>query len=101
MESEFGGLPWSSNSTYQLHNPSLFVDRWKTPTLIIHGAKDYRLVDGEGLAAFTALQRQSIPSRLLYFPTESHWISNSANLIKWYSEMLEWSSTHLNVMPLH
>ena len=46
---------------------------WKTPTLVIHGGKDYRLTDSEGIATFTALQRLGVKSRFLYFPDENHW----------------------------
>ena len=49
------------------------VDKWETPTLVIHGGRDYRIPVTEGLSTFTALQRKGIPSKLLYFPLETHW----------------------------
>ncbi len=78
------------------------VKNWKTPTLVIHGEKDYRLPVTEGLSTFTCLQRQNIPSKLLYFPDESnsimihcvdHWVLKHANVIFWYNEMIQWLNT--------
>lgn len=92
MEHEFGGVPWKAgaDSSYRRFSPHLKVDQWKTPTLIIHGAKDYRLVETEGLAAFQALQRQGVPSELLLFPTENHWVLNPLNSLVWHDKVLGW-----------
>ena len=57
MEYEFGGVPWES-ALYDKWSPHVHVAEWKTPTLFIHGAKDFRLVETEGIAAFTALRRK-------------------------------------------
>ncbi|KAK9765813.1 Dipeptidyl-peptidase 5 [Basidiobolus ranarum] len=91
-EWEFGGKPWEpkAKKIYEKWSPSNYVQNWKTPTLVIHGGKDYRLVDGEGFATFTALQRQNIPSRLVYFPDENHWVLKQANSLRWHSEVLGW-----------
>ncbi len=56
------------------------VQNWKTPELVIHGALDYRVVDTQGLATFNALQRLGVPSRLLYYPDENHWVLKPAQL---------------------
>lgn len=89
-EHDFGGVPWESPEKYQKFSPSSYVWKWSTPTLIIHSAKDYRLVDGEGLATFTALQRRGITSRLVYFPDENHWVLKPANSLRWHSEVFSW-----------
>ncbi|KAK9712495.1 Dipeptidyl-peptidase 5 [Basidiobolus ranarum] len=91
-ESEMGGLPWEpkARKNYEKWSPSNYVQNWKTPTLIIQGAHDYRIVDGEAFSTFTALQRQNIPSRLLYFPDETHWVSKPANSLRWHAEILGW-----------
>ncbi|CAO3679073.1 unnamed protein product [Umbelopsis vinacea] len=91
-EREFGGVPYQPlhRLVYERWSPSNYVANWKTPTLVIHGAHDYRLVDGEGLATFTALQRQGVPSRLLYFPDENHWVLKPANSLRWHKEVLDW-----------
>ncbi|ORY00216.1 S9C family peptidase [Basidiobolus meristosporus CBS 931.73] len=91
-ESEMGGVPWDpkARKNYEKWSPSNYVQNWKTPTLIIQGAHDYRIVDGESFSTFTALQRQNIPSRLLYFPDETHWVSKPANSLRWHAEILTW-----------
>lgn len=89
-EWERKGPPWESPEAYTKHNPIDHVDKWSTPTLIIHGANDYRVVDTQGLATFTALQRRGVPSRLLYFPDENHWVLKPHNSIQWHEEVLAW-----------
>ncbi|ORX99793.1 alpha/beta-hydrolase [Basidiobolus meristosporus CBS 931.73] len=96
MESEFGGLPWDKAKTYEKFSPARYVKNWKTPTLVIHNGHDYRIVDGQGLSVFTALQRQGIPSRLLYFPDETHWVLKPANSLRWHKEILEWTGKYTN-----
>jgi len=84
------GTPWDNPESYEKHNPIRFVENWKTPMLVIHGGKDYRVVETQGLAAFTALQRRGIPSKLLYFPEENHWVLKPANSILWHDTVLGW-----------
>ncbi|MDH5406460.1 MAG: S9 family peptidase, partial [Candidatus Aminicenantes bacterium] len=72
-EWEFRGTPWTNKTMYEQWSPHNFAQNYKTPMLIVHGEQDFRVPIGEGLQAFTALQRQGIPSRLLYFPDEGHW----------------------------
>jgi dipeptidyl aminopeptidase/acylaminoacyl peptidase len=89
-EWEHGGTPWGNPEGYVEHNPIDYVDRWKTPMLVIHGVKDYRVVYTQGLSTFTALQRQGIPSKLLIFPDENHWVLKPANSIQWHETVLDW-----------
>ena len=89
-EWEFKGLPWDHADAYARSSPMSLVKNWKTPTLIVHGGHDYRVVDAEGLAAFTALQRRGVPSRLLYFPEENHWVLKPAHSKRWHEEVLSW-----------
>ncbi|KAG0232709.1 hypothetical protein BGW42_007963 [Actinomortierella wolfii] len=91
-EFEFGGVPWDPKirPRYEQWNPANHVDKWKTPTLVIHSDKDYRLPVTEGLATFTTLQRKGIPSRFLYFPDENHWVLKAANSQRWHHEVLNW-----------
>ena len=81
---EFGGPPWQTRMTYEKWNPINHVAEWSTPQFVIHSAKDYRLVDSQGLGAFTALQVQGVPSRLLYFPDENHWVLKPSNSRRWH-----------------
>ena len=89
-EWEHGGTPWDAKSTYDKHNPVDFVKNWKTPTLVVHGQKDFRVVDTQGFSTFTALQRRGIPSKLLVFPDENHWVLKPANSLQWHETVLGW-----------
>jgi dipeptidyl aminopeptidase/acylaminoacyl peptidase len=95
-EIEFGGPPVDEGSRWELHSPHEHVDRWSTPTLVIHGELDYRVPLGEGLAAYQALQRRGVPSKFLYFPDENHWILKPANLVQWNRTVLDWLGEYLN-----
>jgi dipeptidyl aminopeptidase/acylaminoacyl peptidase len=89
-EWEHGGTPWEHPEGYTKHNPIDLVDRWRTPMLVVHGALDYRVVETQGLSVFTALQRRGVPSQLLYFPDENHWVLKPQNSILWHDTVLAW-----------
>ncbi len=84
------GTPWDHPENYDKHNPANYVKNWKTPMLVIHGAQDYRVVDTQGLGTFNALQRRGIPSKLLYFPDEDHWVLKAHNSIQWHETVIDW-----------
>ncbi|BAJ01989.1 prolyl oligopeptidase family protein [Shewanella violacea DSS12] len=89
-EYEFGGTYDENKELYEKFNPVNYVENWKTPMLVIHGEKDFRVPYGQGLAAFTFMQRKGIPSELLIYPEENHWILNPDNLELWYANVLGW-----------
>ncbi len=89
-EWEFGGPYWSHPEGYTRHNPRDHVKRFKTPTLVIHGERDYRVPLEQGLSMFTALRRQGVPARLVTFPDENHWILKPQNSVRWYAEVIPW-----------
>ncbi len=89
-EWEFGGPYWANPEGYTRYNPRDFVKGFKTPTLVVHGEKDYRVPVEQGLAMFTALRRQGVPARLLVFPDENHWVLKPANSVRWYDEVIGW-----------
>ena len=89
-EWEHKGVPWENPQSYAEQSPSAFVKNWKTPTLVTHGGKDYRIVDAQGIATFTALQRRNVPSRFLYFPEENHWVLKPAHSKRWHEEVFSW-----------
>jgi dipeptidyl aminopeptidase/acylaminoacyl peptidase len=89
-EWDHGGLPWENPEGYEKHNPVNFVKNWVTPMLVIHSALDYRVVETQGFSTFTVLQRMNIPSKLLYFPDENHWILKPANSILWHETVIDW-----------
>ncbi|MEZ5352661.1 MAG: S9 family peptidase [Bryobacteraceae bacterium] len=87
---EFGGMPWESPDVYERWSPSNFVRDFRTPTLVIHGEQDYRVPYGQGLQLFTGLQMQNVPSKLLVYPDEGHWILKPQNSMLWYQTFLDW-----------
>ncbi|RME26152.1 MAG: S9 family peptidase [Deltaproteobacteria bacterium] len=89
-EWEMMGPPWKSGEIYSRNSPARFVDRWKTPMLVIQGARDFRVVETEAFSTFNALQRRGIPSKLLYFPDENHWVLKPQNSRLWHKTVLEW-----------
>jgi len=89
-EWEHGGTPWDEGNGYQTFNPIDHVQNWHVPTLIVHGGRDYRVVDTQGLSAFTALRRRGVPARLLYYPDENHWVLKPRNSIQWHDEVMAW-----------
>ena len=89
-EWEHDGPYYENPEGYEKHNPALFVDRWQTPMLVIHGEFDYRVPVTQGIAAFTALQRRGIESRFLYFPDENHWVLKPHNSIHWHEQVNAW-----------
>jgi dipeptidyl aminopeptidase/acylaminoacyl peptidase len=89
-EWEHLGTPWENSESYEKHNPVNFVKNWKTPMLVIHGEKDYRVVVTQGIGTFNALQRKGIPSKLLYFPDENHWVLKPHNSILWHETVIAW-----------
>jgi dipeptidyl aminopeptidase/acylaminoacyl peptidase len=84
------GTPWDNPESYEKHNPVHYVSNWQTPMLVTHGARDYRVVDTQGIATFNALQRRGIPSKLLHFPDENHWILKPHNSILWHQTVIGW-----------
>jgi dipeptidyl aminopeptidase/acylaminoacyl peptidase len=89
-EWEFGGNPWDNPELYEKWSPNRFVKNFATPTLVSHGELDYRVPIGEGLQLFTALQRRGVPSELLYFPDEGHWVLKPQNSRLWYQTVGDW-----------
>ena len=78
----------------QLQNPLAFVGTMTTPTLVIHGALDYRVPDGQGLAYYNTLKARHIDARLLWFPDENHWILQPRNSRLWHQEFFAWLAAH-------
>ncbi len=89
-EWEFRGTPWTNRLTYRRWSPMLFAPRFKTPTLVVHSQLDYRLDVSEGYQLFTTLQRLGVPSEMLYFPDEGHWVLKPQNSQLWYKTVNTW-----------
>ncbi len=89
-EWEFRGTPYTNRELYRKWSPHLFATNFKTPTLVIHGQLDYRLDVSEGFQLFTTLQRLGVPSKMLYFPDEGHWVLKPQNSQLWYKTVNDW-----------
>jgi dipeptidyl aminopeptidase/acylaminoacyl peptidase len=94
-EWEYGGFPWDKPEHYRERSPSTYAGNFKTPTLVIHGALDFRVPDAQGLGMFTSLQRKGVPSRYVWFPDEGHWIAKPQNRIVWWREVRGWLERYL------
>jgi dipeptidyl aminopeptidase/acylaminoacyl peptidase len=89
-EWEFKGPLYANRELYRKWSPHLFATSFKTPTLVVHGQLDYRLDVSEGVQLFTTLQRQGVPSKMLYFPDEGHWVLKPQNSQLWYKTVSDW-----------
>jgi dipeptidyl aminopeptidase/acylaminoacyl peptidase len=89
-EWENGGTPFVNPQGFEQFNPATHVADWTKPELVIHSQKDYRIPVEQGLATFGALQRKGVPSQLLYFPNENHWVLKPKNLVQWHDTVFGW-----------
>jgi dipeptidyl aminopeptidase/acylaminoacyl peptidase len=87
---EFKGTPYDNRAMYEKWSPHQYAKNFKTPTLVIHGQRDYRLDVSEGLQLFTTLQMEGVPSKMLYFPDEGHWVLQPQNSRLWYQTVNAW-----------
>jgi dipeptidyl aminopeptidase/acylaminoacyl peptidase len=94
-EWEYHGTPWTSPDQYTNWSPSMSVKNFKTPLLVVHSANDFRVPLDQGLQLFTSLQRLGVPSKLLFFPDEDHFISKPQNAELWWKTIHEWLATYL------
>jgi dipeptidyl aminopeptidase/acylaminoacyl peptidase len=89
-EWEFKGPPWKQRELYRKFSPHEYAAKFKTPTLVVHGQLDYRLDVSQGFDLFTTLQRLKVPSKMLYFPDEGHWVLKPQNSQLWYKTVNDW-----------
>jgi len=89
-EWEFKGTPYTNRALYDKWSPHMYATNFKTPTLVVHGQLDYRLDVSEGFQLFTTLQRLGVPSKMLYFPDEGHWVLKPQNSQLWYKTVNDW-----------
>jgi len=91
---ELGAWYWDDLARVQAQSPATFAGSMETPTLVIHGALDYRVPDGQGLAYYNTLKARGVDARLLWFPDENHWILKPRNSRLWYGEFFSWLQRH-------
>jgi dipeptidyl aminopeptidase/acylaminoacyl peptidase len=98
-EWEHGGPPWGKRESYEKHSPHRFAQNFKTPMLIIHNDNDFRVPVAEGFQLFTTLQRLGVPSKMINFPDESHWVTKPANSKYWHEEVFAWLKKYVPPGP--
>ena len=97
-EHDMQGTPWSAPENYKKWSPSTYageLGKYKTPTLVVCGEKDYRVPYTQSLEFFSALQRQGVPSKIMIFPDEGHWVLKPQNAQLWYKTFLDWMGTYV------
>jgi dipeptidyl aminopeptidase/acylaminoacyl peptidase len=94
---ELGAWYWDDPARVAQQSPSLYAQHMKTPTLVIHGALDYRVPDAQGLAYYNTLKARGVDARLLWFPDENHWVLKPANSKVWYGEFFAWLARYTQV----
>ena len=92
---EFKGMPWENPVNYNKWSPHKFAAKFNTPTLVTQGEIDYRVPVDQSLQLYTALQLRNVPSKLVIFPDEGHWILKPQNSEFWYSQVFDWFEKHL------
>ena len=96
---EFGGPSWERMDLYRRFSPGDFAGDWTKPMLVLHGERDFRVPIDQGLATFSALQRQTIPSRFVRIPDENHWVLKPRNYVDWQREILDWTARWTTPAP--
>ena len=91
---ELGQWYWADMAQIHRQSPHAFAATMRTPTLVIHGAKDYRVPDAQGLAYYNTLKAKGVKARLVWFPDENHWILQPRNSALWYQEFFDWLRQH-------
>lgn len=92
---EFKGTPWSNPELYKKWSPSTYVNNFKTPMLVIHSQNDFRLDVSQGFQLFTALQMRGVPSEMLFFPNEFHFVTKPQDSKLWYYTVLGWIGKYI------
>ncbi len=91
---EFGAFYWNDPALIEAQSPSAYAKAMQTPTLVVHGALDYRVPDAQGLAYYNTLKAKGVDARLLWFPDENHWVLKPRNSKLWYAEFFAWLKRH-------
>ncbi|MDJ0664565.1 MAG: S9 family peptidase [Acidimicrobiia bacterium] len=98
-EAAVGGTPWEDLDAVLRWSPVAHTEDMKTPTLVIHGEKDYRVVITQGLVLYGILKQKGVDARLVYYPDEGHWIEKPGNSVHWYNEFLDWLDRYIGNGP--
>jgi len=91
---DLGAYYWADPEKVRAQSPHTFAHRMRTPTLVTHGRNDYRVPDHNGLAYYNTLLARGVPTRLVWFPDENHWVLKPRNSRLWYGEVFDWLAAH-------
>ena len=94
-----GTSPWGDLSIVDKQSAQRFAANFKTPTLVLHGEKDFRVPVTQGLAYYNTLRQKGVPTRLVYFPDENHWILKANNSLLWHKEVFGWLEKYVGKGP--
>ena len=98
-ERPLGALPWGGMEQIDKQSPQRFSANFKTPTLVLHGEKDYRVPVTQGFEYYSTLRIKGVPTRLVYFPDENHWILKPQNARLWHREFFAWLDKYVGSGP--
>jgi dipeptidyl aminopeptidase/acylaminoacyl peptidase len=98
-ERALGAFPWGDREKIDKQNPQRFAKNFKTPTLVMHGEKDYRVPITQGLEYYNTLRIKGVPTRFVYFPDENHWVLKPQNSRLWHREFFAWLDKHVGSGP--
>jgi dipeptidyl aminopeptidase/acylaminoacyl peptidase len=98
-ERSLGAPPWGDMEKIDRQSPQRFAANFKTPTLVIHGEKDFRVPVTQGLEYYNTLRQKGVPTRLVYFPDENHWVLKAQNSLLWHREVFGWLSKYVGNGP--
>ena len=98
-ERPLGAMPWGDQTKIDKQNPQRFAANFKTPTLVMHGEKDYRVPVTQGMEYYNTLRIKGVPTRFVYFPDENHWVMKPQNSRLWHREFFAWLEKHVGSGP--
>jgi dipeptidyl aminopeptidase/acylaminoacyl peptidase len=98
-ERSLGAPPWGDLTRIDRQNAQRLAPNFKTPTLVVHGEKDYRVPITQGLEYYNTLRQKGVATRLLYFPDENHWILKAHNALLWHREVFDWIDKYIGSGP--
>jgi len=98
-ERSLGAPPWGDLTKVDQQSPQRFAANFKTPTLVVHGEKDFRVPITQGIEYYNTLRQKGVPTRFLYFPDENHWVLKPQNSLLWHKEVFAWISKTIGNGP--
>jgi dipeptidyl aminopeptidase/acylaminoacyl peptidase len=98
-ERALGAPPWANIDRIDKQSAQRFAAKFKTPTLVIHGEKDFRVPVTQGLEYYDTLRQKGVPTRLIYFPDENHWVLKPQNALLWHREVFAWLDKYIGAGP--